>query len=82
MIRSDYDIQTKGIHFFNIIDLEYEPEKHTPVSYYNSYRTTIVNNLAKNGDIIKYKNNERLENDEKNDAYAGRLSSLKCYKRN
>ena len=60
MIRSDYDIQTKGIHFFNIIDLEYEPEKHTPVSYYNSYRITIVNNLAKNGDDIKYKNNERL----------------------
>ena len=47
MIKSDYDIQTKGIHFFNIIGLKYEPEKHTPVSYYNSYRTTIVNNLAK-----------------------------------
>ena len=29
-VREDYDIQTKGIHFLNIIDLEYNPETKTP----------------------------------------------------
>ena len=65
MIRSDYDIQSKGIHFFNVIDIKYDPDKFTAVSFYNSYRTIIVNNLAKNGDIIKYKNDEVLNIDEK-----------------
>ena len=64
-IRSDYNIQTKGIHFLNVIDLNYDSEIHTPVSFYNEYRTLVVNNLARAGDVLKYKNNENLENDEK-----------------
>ena len=65
MLRSDYDIQNKGVHFFNILEIKYDPAKHTPVAFYNLYRTIISNNLAKRGDSIKYKNNEVLENDEK-----------------
>ena len=64
-IRSDYDIQTKGIHFLNVIELKYDPDRHTPVAYYNEYRTMIVNNLARAGDTIRYKNNENLDEDEK-----------------
>ena len=65
MLASDYDIQTHGIHFFHIIETKYDPSKNTPVSFYNQYRTLVVNNLAKAGDIIKYKSNEALEVDEK-----------------
>ena len=65
MLRCDYDIQSKGIHFFNILDAKYDPNKMTPIAFYNSYRTIISNNLAKAGDTIKYKNNEVLDHDEK-----------------
>ena len=64
-IRSDYDIQTKGIHLLNIVDLKYDAKSQTPVAFYNEYRSIIVNNLARRGDIIKYKNNEGLQQDEK-----------------
>ena len=64
-IRSDYNIQTKGIHFLNVIDLQYDQDKHTPVAFYNEYRSVIVNNLAKTGDIIKYKNDENIRQDER-----------------
>ena len=33
--RQDYDIQKKGIHFFNILDLNYDVEKMMPVSFYS-----------------------------------------------
>ena len=52
-LRCDYDIQQKGIHFFNILDLKYDSQSMTPVSFYNQYRTLISNNLAKTGDTIK-----------------------------
>ena len=64
-LRCDYDIQQKGVHFLNILDVKYNPSTATPISFYNEYRTVIVNNLAKTGDVIKYKNNQRLEQDEK-----------------
>ena len=63
-LRSDYDIQQKGIHFFNILDVKFDHEK-TVVSFYNQYRTVIINNLGKSGDVIKYKNNLQLTEDEK-----------------
>ena len=34
-ITEDYNIQTKGIHFLNIVDLEYNPEMKTPAGIYN-----------------------------------------------
>ena len=63
-LRADYDIKQRGIHFFNILDVKYDPSVDTPVSFYNKYRTIIVNNLAKVGDVVKYKN-EELTEDEK-----------------
>ena len=54
-LREDYDIQTKGIHLFNIIDLNYNDSTMTPTGFYNQYRMIIMNNLAKTGDVIRYK---------------------------
>ena len=65
MLRSDYDIQQKGIHFFNLLDVKYDQSKMTPIAFYNQYRTIVSNNLAKRGDTLKYKNNEELTQDEK-----------------
>ena len=42
-IREQYDIQNRGIHFLNIIDLKYDPETKTPAGFYNEYRTVILN---------------------------------------
>ena len=44
--------------------MSFDPAEDTPVSFYNKYRTIIVNNLSKTGDLIKYKN-ESLTRDEK-----------------
>ena len=55
----------KVVHFFNILEVKYDANKHTPILFYNLYKTIVSNNLAKQGDIIKHKNNETLEHDEK-----------------
>ena len=65
MLRRDYDIQSKGVHFFNVLEVKFDASKNTPVAFYNMYRTIISNNLAKQGDVLKYKNNEVLDNDER-----------------
>ena len=44
-VREDYDIQTKGIHFLNIVKLEYNPETKTPAGFYNEYSTVILHNV-------------------------------------
>ena len=64
-LRADYDIQQKGIHFFNILDVKYSHENMTPIAFYNQYRTIVVNNLGKQNDTIKYKNDFVLTEDEK-----------------
>ena len=52
-IREEYDIQTKGIHFLNIINLQYDPETKTPAGFYNEYRTVILNNVGRTGEVIQ-----------------------------
>ena len=53
MLRSDYDIQSKGVHFFNILETKYDQTHHTPVAFYNLHRTVVSKNLAKQGEVIK-----------------------------
>ena len=65
MLRSDYDMKKKGIHFFNLLDMHYEATKLTPIAFYNQYRTMITSNLAKQNDVLKYKNNHVMAQDEK-----------------
>ena len=59
-LREEYDIQTKGIHFLNIIDLQYDPETKTPAGFYNEYRTVILNNVGRTGEIIHWNGNNAL----------------------
>ena len=33
-IRQDFDIQQKGIHFLNVLDLKYDAETRTPHAFY------------------------------------------------
>ena len=60
MLRCDYDIQKKGINFFNLLDLSYDPATMTPIAFYNQYRTMITNNLSRKNDVIKYKGDLEL----------------------
>ena len=64
-LRQDYDIQSKGIHFLNLIDLKYDETSTTPVAFYNQYRTVIINNLKKRDTVVRWKNNYQLQADEK-----------------
>ena len=57
MIRQDFDIQTKGIHVLNIIDLKFDKATMKPIGFYNQYRAMVMNNMAEQGDIIRYKGN-------------------------
>ena len=63
-IRKDYNIQQKGVHFFNIIDLEYNSSVMTPVGFYQKYRQLVMANTAESGDTIKW-NREMLMTDKK-----------------
>ena len=47
MLRCDYDILKQRIHFLNILDMKYDPNKHTPIAFYNQYRNLINNNISK-----------------------------------
>ena len=51
-IREEYDIQSRGIHFLNIIDIKYDPETKTAAGFYNEYRTVILNNIGRRNEII------------------------------
>jgi len=55
MLRTDYNIQTKGIHFLNVLDLKFDKGTMKPIWFYYHYRTIVLNNLAKEGDNIEYK---------------------------
>ena len=62
-LREDYDIQQKGIHFFNLLDLSYKPGSSV-MGFYNEYRNLLIANLKKRSDEIRWQN-ERLARDEK-----------------
>jgi hypothetical protein len=64
-IREDYDIQQQGIHFMNLLDLDWDPTgQTTPIGFYNQYRSLIMGNLAKKNTKIEWKN-EVLHEDER-----------------
>ena len=51
-VRQDYDIQQKGIHFLNVINLKYDATTKTPASFYNEYRTLLLNNVGRADEVI------------------------------
>ena len=46
LLRKDYDIETRGIHFLNIIDLDYDSATMTPIGFHDQVRAVVTNNLA------------------------------------
>ena len=54
-LREDYDIQQKGIHFFNLLDLQFQPGTNI-VGFYKQYRNLVSANLKKRGDTIHWQN--------------------------
>ena len=64
-IREDYDILQQGIHFFNLLDLTWDPAGDvTPIGFYNNYRSLIIGNLAKKSTVIQWKG-ETMKEDER-----------------
>ena len=63
-IRQYFDIQQKGIHFLNIIDLKWNPETKTLSGFYNEYRTIILNNVGRQNETIHWNENIALAADE------------------
>ena len=63
-LKRHYGLETKGANFMNIA--EHSFKKGTPYqTYYKQYRASFIDNLRKRGDIIQYKNNLPLDQDEK-----------------
>ena len=52
-----YHHQHKGKEFLTIADLQYNPSEQSPLSFYNSYRAKILENLKPAGTTIKWKSN-------------------------
>ena len=52
-----YHHQHKGKEFLSISDLQYNPSEQSPLSFYNSYRAKILENLKPQGTTVKWKNN-------------------------
>jgi len=63
-LREDYNIQQKGIHFFNLLDLKYQ-DGEPATGFYNKYRNLVQANLGKTGDTIAWQNQAVLDTDEK-----------------
>ena len=63
-LRKHYGLTTKGANFMNIA--EHVFTAGTPhQTFYKQYRASFVDNLRKQGDRIKYKNDLPLQEDEK-----------------
>ena len=63
-LREDYNIETKGINFLQLLDITWDPTEQTsPVGVYNKYRSIVLQNLHTAGTLIKYKN-KTLEKDD------------------
>ena len=62
-LKKHYGLETKGANFLNISEHTYK--KGTPhQTFYKQYRSSIVNNLRKAGDVVNYKHGEVLVRDE------------------
>ena len=63
-LKRHYGLETKGANFMNVS--EHTFKKGTPYqTFYKQYRASFIDNLRKRGDIVCYKNNYVLPEDEK-----------------
>ena len=47
----------------NLIDLKYDPSTKTPTSFYNEYRTLLLNIIGRAHKVIHLNNNQALDTD-------------------
>ena len=63
-LKKHYGLETKGANFMNIADHVFKTG--TPYqTFYKQYRASFLDNLRKTGDVVKYRNNLVLTEDEK-----------------
>ena len=63
-LRKHYGLETRGANFMDIS--EHVFKKGTPYqTFYKQYRASFIDNLRKTGDLVEYRNNFRLTEDEK-----------------
>ena len=63
-LKKHYGLETKGANFMNISQHVFQ--NGTPhQTFYKQYRASFVDNLRKRGDVVKYKNDFVLTEDEK-----------------
>ena len=66
LIETDADIQKKGRHFLKLDSIVYPSnETETPTAFYKRLRAHFTDNLRKQGELVKSRNDQRLEQDEK-----------------
>ena len=64
IIELVYDIGRKGIHFLELSKVKYE-QGDSPIKFYKKVYHHIVDNLYKKNDSLKYKNDAKMQEDEK-----------------
>jgi len=62
-LGEDFKIQQEETHFFDLFELHYQPGEGA-IDFYERYRSLIIANLKKRGDIIMWQNSTILETDE------------------
>ena len=64
MIELVYDIGKKGIHFLELDKIKYV-QGESPIKFYKKVYHHIIDNLYKKNDKLKYKNDTKMQEDEK-----------------
>lgn len=59
-LQHAYQHQHKGKNFLNIIDIQWNSQETSPMSFYATYRAKILENLKPEGTHLQWKNNEKL----------------------
>ena len=59
-----YHHKHKGKEFLSIAETKFKPGTDTPLSYYNSYRAKILENLLPAGTTVKFRKNQKIQNTE------------------
>ena len=59
-LQHAYQHQHKGKNFLNIIDIQWNSQETSPMSFYTTYRAKILENLKPEGTTLQWKNNKKL----------------------
>ena len=62
-LRQHYNLESRGEHFLDILDVTYSSEMSYQ-TFFKQFRAGFIDNLRKRGDVLAYKNNLELTQDE------------------